>query len=148
MFSTGCRIGEVAMLNKKHIDWSSKSAIVKGKRDKEREVISIPGSDIWLERYLADRQDQDSALFVTELCPHRISTAQIRYIIKRISKRAVFNINIHPHQFRHSYATHLLNNGAPLEVIQNLLGHEKSETTRVYAHLSGKIRRDFYNKYF
>ncbi|PLT29089.1 tyrosine-type recombinase/integrase [Peribacillus deserti] len=144
MFSTGCRIGELAMLNKEHIDWSSRSAIVRGKGDKEREVYFNTRSDIWLKRYLDDRQDQDSALFVTERCPHRMSTAQIRYIIKRISKRAAFNKNIHPHQFRHSYATHLLNNGAPLEVIQTLLGHEKSETTRVYAHLIGKIRKDFF----
>ena len=49
---------------------------------------------------------------------------------------------------RHSYATHMIDNGAPLEVIQSLLGHEKSETTRIYAHLSGKLRYDFYNKYF
>ncbi|PLT27471.1 tyrosine-type recombinase/integrase [Peribacillus deserti] len=77
-----------------------------------------------IEGYLANRHDQDSALFVTERCPHRMSTAQIRYIIKRISKRAALTKNIHPHQFRHSYATHLLNNGAPLEVIQTLLGHE------------------------
>jgi integrase/recombinase XerD len=148
MFSTGCRIGEVAMLNKGHIDWSNRSAIVRGKGDKEREVYFNTRSDIWLKRYLDDRQDRDSALFVTERCPHRISTAQIRYIIKRISKRAAFNKNIHPHQFRHTFATHLLNNGAPLEVIQTLLGHEKSETTRVYAHLSGKLKQDFYNKYF
>ncbi|PEL16915.1 tyrosine-type recombinase/integrase, partial [Bacillus pseudomycoides] len=54
----------------------------------------------------------------------------------------------HPHQLRHSYATHMINNGAPLEVIQSLLGHEKSETTRIYAQLSGKLRHDFYIKYF
>ena len=61
---------------------------------------------------------------------------------ERVSKK------IHPHQFRHSYATHKKDNSAPLEVIQSLLGHEKSETTRIYAHLSGKLRYDFYNKYF
>ncbi|SFC67337.1 Phage integrase family protein [Bacillus sp. OV322] len=151
MFSTWCRIGEVAMLlNKEHIDWSSRSVIVRGKGDKEREVYFNTRSDIWLKRYLADRQDQDSALFVTERCPHRMSTAQIRYFIKRISKRAAFNKNI-PHTKSDTVmrlTTHLLNNGAPLEIIQTLLGHEKSETTRVYAHLSEKIRKDFYNKFF
>ena len=72
----------------------------------------------------------------------------MRYIIKLISKRAGINKTIYPHQLRHSYATHLLNNGAPLEVIQSLLGHEKSETTRIYAQLSGRLRQDLYRKYF
>lgn len=70
------------------------------------------------------------------------------YIIKRISSRAMINKEIHPHQLRHSYATHLLNNGGPIDVIQSLLGHEKSETTRIYAQLSGSIRREFYRIYF
>jgi integrase/recombinase XerD len=77
-----------------------------------------------------------------------MSIAQIRYIIKRISTQAGINKGIHPHQLRHSYATHLLNNGAPLEVIQSLIGHEKSETTRIYAELSGRLRKEFYHKYF
>ena len=72
--------------------------------------------------------------------PYKMSVAQMRYIIKRISKRAEINNEINPHQLRHSYATHLLNNGAPIEVIQNLMGHEKSETTRIYAQLSGRLR--------
>ena len=72
----------------------------------------------------------------------------LRYIIKRISNRAGIKKSIHPHQLRHSYATHMINNGAPLEVIQSLLGHEKSETTKIYAQLSGKLRHDFYSKYF
>ncbi|MEH7126105.1 tyrosine-type recombinase/integrase [Bacillus sp. JJ1773] len=72
----------------------------------------------------------------------------MRYIIKRISNRAGIKKSIHPHQLRHSYATHMINKGAPLEVIQSLLGHEKSETTKIYAQLSGKLRHDFYSKYF
>ena len=72
----------------------------------------------------------------------------MRYIIKRISKRSGINKEIYPHQLRHSYATHLLNNGAPIEVIQSLMGHEKSETTRIYAELSGQLRKEFYQKYF
>lgn len=62
-----------------------------------------------------------------------MSVAKMRYIIKRISNRAEINNEIHPHQLRHRYATHLMNNGASIEVIQSLMGHEKSETTRIYA---------------
>ncbi|UZJ80519.1 tyrosine-type recombinase/integrase [Fictibacillus sp. KU28468] len=68
--------------------------------------------------------------------------------ITRISDRTGIKKRIHPHQLRHSYATHMMNNGAPLEVIQSLLGHEKSETTKVYAQFSGKLRHDLYSKYF
>nr|WP_082389577.1 tyrosine-type recombinase/integrase [Lysinibacillus sp. ZYM-1] len=51
-------------------------------------------------------------------------------------------------KLRHSYATNMINNGAPIDVIQSLLGHEKSETTKIYAQLSGKLRQDLYSKYF
>ncbi|MEH7336786.1 tyrosine-type recombinase/integrase [Neobacillus drentensis] len=148
MFSTGCRIGEIVSLEKSRINWSNRSAIVRGKGDKEREVYFNIRCEIWLKRYLDQRQDGDAAIFVTERYPHRMSIAQMRYIIKRISNRARINKSIHPQQLRHSYATHMLNNGAPLEVIQSLLGHEKSETTRIYAQLSGSLRRELYCKYF
>jgi integrase/recombinase XerD len=77
-----------------------------------------------------------------------MSIAQMRNIIKRISQRSGINKEIHPHQLRQSYATNLLNKGTPLEVIQSLLNHEKSETTRIYAQLSGRLREDLYRKYF
>ncbi|MEN1970054.1 tyrosine-type recombinase/integrase [Lentibacillus sp. N15] len=148
MFSTGCRIGEIVSLDRNSINWGNQSAFVHGKGDKEREVYFNIRCDIWLKKYLDSREDNDPAIFVTERSPHRMSIAQMRYIIKRISKRAGINKTIHPHQLRHSYATHLLNNGAPLEVIQSLLGHEKSKTTRIYAQLSGRIRQEFYKKLF
>jgi integrase/recombinase XerD len=148
MFSTGCRIGEIVSLDKSRINWSNRSVIVLGKGDKEREVYFNIRCEIWLKRYIDKRQDNDHAIFVTERDPHRMSIAQMRYIVKRISIRAEINKVIHPHQLRHSYATHLLNNGAPLDVIQSLLGHQKSETTKIYAQLSGSIRQEFYRKYF
>ena len=148
MFSTGCRIGEIVSLEKNNINWSNRSTIVCGKGDKEREVYFNIRCEIWLKRYLDNRQDNDPAIFVTERYPHRMSIAQMRYIIKRISNRAGINKVIHPHQLRHSYATHLLNNGAPIDVIQSLLGHEKSETTKIYAQLSGSLRQELYRKYF
>ena len=148
MFSTGCRIGEIVALEKNHINWSNQSAIVRGKGDKEREVYFNTRCDIWLKRYIESRNDNNPAIFVTARQPHKMSVAQMRYIIKRISNRAEINIEIHPHQLRHSYATHLLNNGAPIEVIQSLMGHEKSETTKIHAQLSGGLRKEYYQKYF
>ncbi|WVX83763.1 tyrosine-type recombinase/integrase [Niallia oryzisoli] len=127
---------KIVSLDRGRINWSNRSAIIRGKVDKEREVYFNILCEIWLKRYLDNREDKDTAIFVTERDPNRMSIAQMRYIIKRISNRASINKDIHPHQLRHSYATHFLNNGAPLDVIQSLLGHEKSETTRIYAQLS------------
>lgn len=148
-YSTGCRIGEIAKLNREDINFTTNSVIVNGKGDKEREVYFNIRCAIWLKRYLKEREDEEPSLFTTVRNPiRRLSIDTLRYIIKRISNRAGIKKTIYPHQLRHSYATHLVDSGAPLEVIQSLLGHEKSETTRIYAHLSGKLRQDFYNKYF
>ncbi|KGX83130.1 tyrosine-type recombinase/integrase [Pontibacillus marinus] len=148
-YSTGFRIGEVVKLNREDINFATNSVIVHGKGDKEREVYFNTRCSLWLKRYLDEREDEYDCLFITERRPRkRMSIDNIRYIIKRISCRAGINKNIHPHQLRHSYATHMINNGAPVEVIQSLLGHEKSETTKLYAQLSGKMRHDLYTKYF
>ncbi len=148
-YSTGCRIGEVAKLNRDDIDFAGNSVIVHGKGDREREVYFNVRCAIWLKRYLDDRKDEDPCLFATERNPiKRMSIDSLRYVVKQISNRADIKKTIHPHQLRHSYATHMIDNGAPLEVIQSLLGHEKSETTRIYAQLSGKLRYDLYTKYF
>lgn len=101
MYSTGCRIGEIASLDISSIDFMNRSAIVQGKGDKEREVYYNIRCDIWLKRYLHERSDNDPSLFVTERFPHRMSIAQMRYIIKRISSKAGVNKSIHPHQLRH-----------------------------------------------
>ncbi|MCZ8534693.1 tyrosine-type recombinase/integrase [Psychrobacillus psychrodurans] len=71
----------------------------------------------------------------------------MRYIIKRISNRAEINKEIHPHQLRHSYATHLLNNGAPLEVIQSFMGHEKKTFTFFNYHAYASLSEHFHTPY-
>lgn len=149
-YSTGCRIGEVVKLNRNDINFITNSVIVHGKGDKEREVYFYTRCSLWLNRYLDSREDTDPCLFITDRKPRRrMSIDLIRYIIKRISSRATIRkSSIHPHQLRHSYATNMINNGAPLEVIQSLLGHEKSETTKIYAQFSGKQRQDLYSRYF
>lgn len=148
MYSTGCRIGEVHRLNRNAINWENRSCIVLGKGDKEREVYFSIKAAVWLKKYLSGRKDADVALFVTERKPHRMSIAQIRYVIKRIAKRSEVETNVYPHKLRHSFATHLLNNGAPMEGIQALMGHAKLDTTLIYTFLSGPRRKEIHMKYF
>jgi len=148
MYTTGCRIGEIIKLNREDIDWDNGSVIVDGKGGVQREVYFNTSCRIWLKKYLELRKDQDPALFVTERKPHRMSIAEMRYILKRVAKRAGLSANVYPHRLRHSYATHLLNNGAPMEAIQQLLGHAKHESTALYAQLSGQRRKEIYKRYF
>lgn len=148
LYTTGCRVGEVYRLNRNDINWDNRSCVVRGKGDKDREIFFNVKCFIWLKKYLEQRKDSDEALFVTERAPHRLSIDMIRYMVKRVAKRAGIDVAMYPHIMRHSYATHLLNNGAPLEGIQTLLGHAKIDTTRIYADLSGPRRKEIYKKYF
>lgn len=147
LYSTGCRIGEIQALNRNDVNYDERSIIVRGKGDKEREVYFDTRCAIWVRKYLKWRTDDDPALIVTERAPRRMSVAQIRYRLKRVADRSGIGANVYPHKLRHSYAMHLLDNGAPLELIQDLLGHAKLDTTRIYAQLSGERRRELYRKY-
>ncbi len=148
LYTTGCRIGEAVKANISDIDWDKRSLIVLGKGDKEREVYFNPKCAVWLKKYIKGRDDNDPALFATERNPHRISISQMRHIVKKVAKRAEIEPNVHPHKLRHTYAVHLLDNGAPLEAIQQMLGHAKLSTTRLYVDLSGERRREIYRRYF
>ncbi len=149
IFSTGCRIGEIYKLNRGDIDWETRSIIVNGKGDKERECYFSTRAGIWLKKYLKIRNDDHKALFVTERRPfRRVSISRLRDVIKGAAARAEIQTSVYPHRLRHSYACHLLENGAPLELIQSLMGHAKMETTRIYAALSGPRRREMYRRYF
>ncbi|MCK9327820.1 MAG: tyrosine-type recombinase/integrase [Bacteroidales bacterium] len=148
IYTTGCRIGEVVKLNTGDINWQNRSCIVMGKGSKEREVYFNVKCSIWLEAYVMNRRDKEPALFATQRAPHRMSISRMRDIVKSIAKRAGIQTNVYPHKLRHSYATHLLDNGMPLEGIQSMLGHSKLETTRLYAQLSGQRRREMYQRYF
>jgi len=148
LYTTGCRVGEVHRLDRSVIDWDNRSCVVLGKGNKEREVFFNTKCYIWLKKYIEQRTDDDPALFVTERAPHRMSITQMRYIVKRVAAKAELAVNVSPHTMRHSFATHLLNNGAPLEGIQTLLGHEHMRTTLLYTHLSGPKRKEIYRRYF
>ena len=146
-FASGCRLSEVKNLNKRDINWERRTFTVIGKGDKERECYFTVKTAIWLKKYLNGRKDNDAALFVTERDPHRVSVERIREVIKDTAKRAGIEVNVSPHSLRHTYAMHLLNNGAPLEVVQEFMGHADIKTTRIYCQLSGERRRELYRRY-
>ncbi len=98
--------------------------------------------------YIESRKDEDEALFVTERAPHRLSTDMIRYVIKRIARRAGIKESVYPHRARHNFANHLLNRGASLDEVRDQMGHCKIETTRIYCQLSGSRRKEIHNRYF
>jgi site-specific recombinase XerD len=149
LYCSGCRVGEVHNLNIEDINWENCSVIVNGKGSKQREVYFTSECKVWLKRYLGSRKDSCKALFVTESNPiRRMTIPTIRYSLKVLASRSEVVANVYPHRFRHTYACQLLDNGAPLEFIQGMLGHEKASTTQIYAQLRGERRRELYRRYF
>jgi integrase/recombinase XerD len=149
LYCTGCRVGEVQKLNNEDINWENCSAIVNGKGSKQREIYFTTECKVWLKRYLENRQDSCKALFVTETHPtRRMTIPTIRWSLKKLANRGKVAANVYPHRFRHTYACQFLDNGAPLEFIQGMLGHEKASTTQIYAQLRGERRRELYRRYF
>lgn len=147
-FNTGCRVSEIQQLNKEDIDWENRSCIVHGKGCKQREVYFGLKAKILLKWYLNERKDDCSALFVTQRDPHRPTVDTLRRNIKTICKKSNVNKNVTPHTMRHSFATHMLNKGAPLEAVQDQLGHVSIKTTKIYCQLSGIRRKMIHDTYF
>lgn len=133
LYTTGVRISEMVALNREDINVIDKSIIVYGKGDKEREVYMTDVSCMYLSAYLYQRTDSNEALFVGEKKPNgRLSAAGVRSMLKKIGMETGID-KVHPHRFRTTCATNLLRKGMPIEEVAEILGHEKLETTRVYA---------------
>lgn len=138
MYSCGLRIGELLQLKWKHIDLERRQVWVRnGKGRKDRQVVLAERIIPLLKNY---RNTYQSVNYFAEGSPGKCySPSSIRAFLKRSAKRANILKRITPHTLRHSYATHLLENGVDIRYIQELLGHAKPETTMVYTHIS---RRD------
>ena len=136
--STGCRLSEVLNVKIKELDFSNKTLLVIGKGNKERRVYFTERCKRALLNYIKDRKDNCEYLFVTDRKPCRkLSTRGMEVIINKMQMKSGLDRNIHPHIFRHTFATHALRSGMKPEVIQQILGHEDvGVTLRVYAKLA------------
>lgn len=148
MYGCGLRVSELVNLDLAHLFLDDEYVIVRGKGSKER-LVPIDGVAVdEIKSWLADRAHielkagEESMLFVSKR-GRRLTRVMIFYIIKRLCELAGIRKEISPHTLRHSFATHLLEGGANLRAIQQMLGHESITTTEIYLHIDrSQLRRE------
>ncbi|MFA5199733.1 MAG: tyrosine recombinase XerC [Candidatus Omnitrophota bacterium] len=144
-YSSGLRISELAGLNLDDIDFISGIIKVRGKGKKERIVPIGETALVAIKKYLDKRKKQTDATFLNNN-NRRITTRGVRYVLARYLKTAGIKPGVSAHTFRHSFATHLLNRGADLRTVQELLGHANLSTTQIYTHLTTEKIKSVYDK--
>ena len=156
LYSTGLRVSEVCSLNVGDIDLYKQEFLVMGKGRKERTVYINDVACFHLFRYLKWRAQKqgitleeldEQPLFAAVKRPYgRMTVAGIQYLVKQLGKKAGVG-NVHPHRFRRTFATDLLNRGMRIEEVMALMGHTKMETTLIYCSIKQDNVRESYRKY-
>lgn len=144
-YSTGMRISELVGTDTQDIDAISGIVKVRGKGKKERIVPIGEHALSAIKKYLSIRKKQAQAVFLNKN-GSRISDRGVRNIVGKYLRLASIKQGVSPHTLRHSFATHLLNRGADLRVVQELLGHANLSTTQIYTHLTTERLKSVYDK--
>ncbi len=145
LLSTGCRISEVCCLNKNDVNFTKLECKVLGKGNKERIVYLNEVTNMLLERYLDSRKDSLDALFVGK-GSERMTPGGIRSKLHSIADKAGVE-NVHPHRFRRTLATNLINHGMSIQEVAKILGHEKIDTTMTYIYIDQENVKNAYKKF-
>ncbi|MGP4072259.1 tyrosine recombinase XerC [Piscibacillus sp. B03] len=150
-YATGIRVGELVKIHKNDIDFSINTILIHGKGNKERYVPFGSFAQHALIMYLDDGRkdllaknsdDTDNVFLNNRGKP--LTERGVRYILNEMIKRASLTSTIHPHKLRHTFATHLLNEGADLRTVQEMLGHESLSSTQVYTHVTKDYLQNVY----
>lgn len=145
--STGMRIGELVLLNRKDINFEERECVVFGKGSKERMVYFDARTKIHLQDYLNSRTDDNPALFVSLKAPYdRMKIGGIEARLRGIGKNLGID-KVHPHKFRRTLATMAIDKGMPIEQLQQLLGHKRIDTTLQYAMVKQSNVKIAHRKY-
>ncbi len=144
-YSSGLRISELVGLNLDDIDFISGIVKIRGKGKKERIVPIGEAALLTIRKYLDKRKKQSTVIFLNNNSS-RLTTRGVRYILVKYLHLAQARPGISAHTFRHSFATHLLNRGADLRTVQELLGHANLSTTQIYTHLTTEKLKNVYDK--
>ena len=143
LYSSGCRVSEISNIKIKDIDFKDRKILILGKGNKERYVYYGSKCEDLLNRYLD--KEVHVYLFVNKH-GNRLNERTIRKIVEKWSRKADLKVHVTPHTLRHTYATHLLSDGADLKSVGDLLGHENLSTTQIYTHVSNeRLRRVYLN---
>ena len=145
--SSGMRVGEMVTLNREDINFNERECVVFGKGNKERLVYFDARTKIHLQNYLESRADGNPALFVSIKAPHdRLMIGGVETMLRKLGKR--LNLpKVHPHKFRRTLATSAIDKGMPIEQVQQLLGHQKIDTTMHYAMVKQQNVKLAHRKY-
>jgi integrase/recombinase XerD len=152
LYATGLRVSELVSLKFEQISFRQGVVRIIGKGSKERLVPVGEEAMGWLEQYMGQARKailgerQCDYLFVTNRADSMTRQA-FWHIIKRYAKKAGINKELSPHTLRHAFATHLLNHGADLRVVQLLLGHSDLSTTQIYTHIARERLKELHSKY-
>lgn len=152
LYATGCRVGELVSIKVSDIDFGRRNILITGKGNKERYLTYGEYCEEALNRYLRDgylalNKNKCDYLFLNNN-GGVLTERGVRYILDRIIKQTGINKNISPHMIRHSFATHLLNEGCDLTTVQKLLGHESIKATQIYTHVTTDRLKEVYYKSF
>ena len=139
LYSTGIRVSELINIKTKDINQKEEQILVTGKGNKERIVFYGSKCQKLLEKYT---YLHNQYLFTHN--NHKMYPQDIRNIINKNTKKIGLKIKVHPHMLRHTFATHMLNEGADLKSVSELLGHENLSTTTIYTHVSNEYLRQVY----
>ena len=145
LYGSGLRVSELVGLNRENIDISSKLIRVLGKGNKERVVPVTNYAILAIELYLGMRVDYDKSLLLNYQGT-RLSDRSVRRILDKLVAKMSLEQHVNPHMLRHSFATHLLDGGADLRSVQELLGHEKLSSTQIYTHLTRERLKEVYDQ--
>lgn len=148
MYSAGLRVSELVAIDLEHLDFGSRTVVVMGKGAKERVALFGRAAERAVHAYVDGERVAPvagGALFTNEKGA-RLTTRTVQNVIKRWCVRAGLPPETSPHTLRHTFATHLLDGGADLKSVQQLLGHESLATTQIYTHVSVEQLRETVRK--
>ena len=155
LYGTGMRVSECTGLKMESVDLTNKKMLLHGKGDKDRLVPFGSYCQEALQRYfeqtrtpLMEKYHRDHDLVFVNHYVNPLTPAGVAYILKQIVKRSSLHTSIHPHELRHTFATHLMSNGADLRAVQELLGHSSLSTTQIYTHVTPEHLQRDYRKFF
>lgn len=137
MYACGMRVSELVNLKIKNLNFDEKIGYIKKAKGRKDRIFNIPESlSKELKKYVEQHKSGSEYLFSNPTNGERLSTRNIQKIVQTATKKAGIQKDVHPHTLRHSFATHLLENGVDIRKIQELLGHADLSTTQIYTHIS------------